>query len=196
MKGVHAGQPGSAGSQLLKIIADFSGYLQRRKQTGLHFLPVSQEALSVMDRWHHPRIPAAADVPGEGNLDADIFIIDSDGIFFNGEAGALLLKILDAMTLSREAVFICSIDHMAGVQTIVQQKNPKVIVTLGEPAGQALLETRQPLEGFRGRFSTFCGIKVMPTFHPSLLLKHPEYKRQVWEDMKQVMAYTGLDHGT
>jgi len=96
------------------------------------------------------------------------------------------------MHVTPDDVFICNTGDDRSIHKKIKTASPKVIITLGTKASQSLLKIRQPLEQLRGKFHEYNGIKVMPTYHPSLLLNHPEYKRQVWEDMKQVMDYTGL----
>ena len=64
---------------------------------------------------------------------------------------------------------------------------PRVICTLGRVAAQTLLETEIPISRLRGRFHDFMGIAVMPTFHPAYLLRNPEKKRDVWDDIQQIM---------
>ena len=130
----------------------------------------------------------------QGPENAGIYILDSIGRFFKGKSGELLIKIMGAMNLSIDQVFICNVDDIPAVCKQIDNNIPKVIITLGSKAGKILLNTDQPLESFRGKFFKFHGIRVMPTFHPSLLVKDPKYKRQVWEDMKQVMTYAGLNH--
>ncbi|MDM8539441.1 uracil-DNA glycosylase family protein, partial [Desulfobacterales bacterium HSG17] len=99
-----------------------------------------------------------------------------------------------AMKLTIDSVFICNAGNLNSVNEKIKTVSPKVIITLGTKAGQALLEIRQPLDKFQGRFHEYHGIKVMPTFHPSLLLKHPEYKRQVWDDMQKVMKLSDVHY--
>jgi DNA polymerase len=65
--------------------------------------------------------------------------------------------------------------------------NPRVICALGSVAARALLETETPISRLRGRFYEFLGIPVMPTFHPAYLLRNPEKKKEVWEDVQQIM---------
>jgi uracil-DNA glycosylase len=67
--------------------------------------------------------------------------------------------------------------------------SPRVIVTLGSFAAQALLETDEPIGRMRGRWREARGVRVMPTFHPAFLLRSPERKKDVWEDMKLVRDY-------
>jgi DNA polymerase len=100
------------------------------------------------------------------------------------------------MVLSPDTVFICNSDMPLLVKERIRKVLPKVIITLGEEAGRALLGSDFCLKEQRGNFHEFEGIKVMPTFHPSLLLEMPQFKRQVWEDMKLVMEYAGLKNGS
>lgn len=191
--------PGSIQTGLIQAITDFSQYLSSQKQIGNTFLGISKEAETLINKWgNKPRVQERIQdlFFFEGSENASVFIIDSEGRFFKGQSGELLVKILDAMNLSSEAVFICNADNTRSVHQKIKTISPKVIITLGTKAGQSLLNTNHPLEQFRGKFHEYHGIKVMPTFHPSLLLKYPEYKRQVWEDMKLVIVYAGLKHGS
>lgn len=191
--------PGAIKTGLIRVINDFSQYLSFQKQAGNTVLGISKESETLINKWgNKPRVQERVKELFffEGPENATVFIIDSDGGFFKGGSGELLTKILKAMNLSPEAVFICNADNTRSVHQKIKAVSPKVIITLGTKAGLSLLNTNHPLEQFRGKFHEIHGIKVMPTFHPSLLLKHPEYKRQVWEDMKLVMDYAGLKHGS
>jgi DNA polymerase len=70
---------------------------------------------------------------------------------------------------------------------------PKVICSLGKFASQALLESTQPISRLRGRFHNFQGILLMPTFHPAYLLRNPDDKKLVWDDMKKIIEYLKRD---
>jgi|DewCreStandDraft_2_1066082.scaffolds.fasta_scaffold00011_43 DNA polymerase len=125
---------------------------------------------------------------------------------FVGRAGQLLTKIIEAMGLKREEVFIGNINRCRPPGN--RQPNPEeakicreflireifvvrplCIVVLGNTACQYLLNTKSPITKIRGQFQDFFGIKVMPTFHPAYLLRDPSKKREVWEDMKKVRDY-------
>ncbi|KJS29855.1 MAG: hypothetical protein VR64_18790 [Desulfatitalea sp. BRH_c12] len=150
---------------------------------------------------------------GEGSPDAELVFVgegpgfeeDRSGRPFVGPAGELLARIIEAMKLTREKVYICNVvkcrppenrnPEPAEIQACrpflqrqVAALRPKVICALGTFAAQTLLDTPQAISALRGHFHDLNGIKVMPTFHPSYLLRHPEYKREVWADMKKVMA--------
>jgi len=130
---------------------------------------------------------------------------DQQGVPFVGEAGALLERILFAMGLKREDVYICNIqkcrppknrdplpEEVAACVPFLKRQlaalQPQVIVTLGSLASQTLLATSTPIGGLRGHWQNYAGIAVMPTYHPAFLLRNPAAKREVWEDMKQVMT--------
>jgi DNA polymerase len=68
---------------------------------------------------------------------------------------------------------------------------PKVICTLGKFASQTLLKTETPITALRGKFQEYDGIKVMPTFHPAYLLRNPQDKKLVWEDMRKILKQLG-----
>ena len=181
--------PGSIKIKMIQVIKDFSQYLLFQKKTGNTFLNLSEESETLINNWGTQS--PSMNFFFEGPENATIFIIDSDTGFFKGKSGELLTKILKAMNLSPDSVFICNADDLGLVHEKIKIICPEIIITLGTKAGQSLLQIKSPLEQFRGKFHEYNGIKVMPTFHPSLLLKHPEYKRQVWEDMKRVMENLG-----
>jgi uracil-DNA glycosylase family 4 len=153
-------------------------------------------------------------VVGQGNPRADLMFVgeapgrdeDEQGLAFVGRAGQLLTKIIEAMGRKREDVFICNVlkcrppnnrnpepDEVASCMPFLEEQirlvSPRVIVTLGTFAAQAVLATDEPIGRLRGRWQTSRGIRVMPTFHPAFLLRTPDRKKEVWEDMKKVRDY-------
>jgi uracil-DNA glycosylase family 4 len=151
---------------------------------------------------------------GQGSPRADLMFVgeapgrdeDEQGLAFVGRAGQLLTKIIEAMGMKREDVFICNVlkcrppnnrnpepDEVASCMPFLEEQirlvSPRVIVTLGTFAAQAVLGTDEPIGRLRGRWQTSRGIRVMPTFHPAFLLRTPDRKKDVWEDMKQVRDY-------
>jgi DNA polymerase len=138
---------------------------------------------------------------------------DRQGEPFVGAAGQLLTKIIQAMGLSREQVYICNIikchppgnrnpeaDEIAACLPFLKRQlaviAPDCICALGAVAARTLLETDLPISKLRGRFHQVQGIVVMPTFHPAYLLRNPEQKRAVWEDIQQIMVRLGLPRPT
>jgi DNA polymerase len=130
---------------------------------------------------------------------------DAQGEPFVGRAGQLLNKIIEAIGLRRDQVYIANIvkcrppenrtplpDEVATCSPFLLRQiaaiRPSVIVCLGTPAAQAILGTRETITRLRGTFHEIGGIRVMPTFHPAYLLRNPAAKREVWEDMKKVLA--------
>lgn len=129
---------------------------------------------------------------------------DRSGEPFVGAAGRLLDRIIAAMALSREAVYICNIvkcrppnnrnpqpDEMESCIPSLERQiaavAPAFICTLGAVSTKALLKTSAPISRLRGRFHDYRGIPVMPTYHPAFLLRSPEKKRDTWEDIKKLM---------
>jgi DNA polymerase len=130
---------------------------------------------------------------------------DAKGEPFVGRAGKLLTKIIEAIGMKREDIFIGNINRCRPpgnrqptpeesetckpflIREIAVVK-PKVIVVLGNTAMRNLLETKTGITKMRGKFASYHGVKVMPTFHPAYLLRDPRKKREVWEDMKMVKA--------
>lgn len=130
---------------------------------------------------------------------------DEQGLAFVGRAGQLLTRIIQAIGLEREDVWIGNIlkcrppgnrnpetDEILTCQPFLERQidaiRPKVIVGLGKFAGQWLLKTAEPITRLRGRFGDYKGIAVMPTYHPAFLLRNPAAKKEVWEDMKLVRS--------
>jgi uracil-DNA glycosylase family 4 len=151
---------------------------------------------------------------GEGDPDAKLVFIgegpgadeDATGRPFVGRAGQLLDKIIAAIGLKREEVYISNIvkcrppgnrtperDEVATCEQFLFRQlaliRPRVIVALGSPAFQTLVRTKEPITRARGQWRDWNGIMVMPTFHPAYLLRVPEKKREAWEDMKKVRDY-------
>ncbi len=129
---------------------------------------------------------------------------DQQGEPFVGAAGQLLTKIIEAIRLSREEVYICNIVKCRPPQNRNPQPDeiktcfqfldrqitsirPGFICALGSIAAQTLLNTAVPISRLRGRFHEYKGIQLLPTYHPAYLLRNPEKKRDVWEDMKMLM---------
>jgi uracil-DNA glycosylase len=130
---------------------------------------------------------------------------DRQGEPFVGRAGQLLTKIIESMGLRREEAYIANVvkcrppenrtphpDEVAVCSPFLFQQiaaiKPAVVVCLGTPAAQTILGTRATITHLRGVFREVNGIQVMPTFHPAYLLRNPAAKKEVWEDMKKVMA--------
>ena len=148
---------------------------------------------------------------GVGNPNADLMFVgeapgadeDIQGIPFVGRAGQLLTKIIEAIGLQRDDVYIANVikcrppqnrnpepDEVETCEPFLFQQidivKPKVIVALGKFGAQTLLRTLDPISRLRGRMYDFRGAKLIPTFHPAYLLRNPASKRDVWEDMKVV----------
>lgn len=130
---------------------------------------------------------------------------DTLGVPFVGRAGQLLTKMIEAMGLKREAVYIANIvkcrppdnrnpapEEIATCLPFLKKQialvNPAVMVCLGKVAVQALLLSEVPISKLRGQWLAFNGIPVMPTFHPAYLLRSPLMKKFCWQDLKQVMT--------
>ena len=155
-------------------------------------------------------------VPGEGNPEAELMFVgegpghdeDVQGRPFVGRAGQLLTRIINKMGLDRPAVYIANIVKcrppenrlplLAEVEACtpylleqIAAIQPKVIVTLGKTATDFFAPSRESMTDRRGRFEEWRGIAVMPTFHPSYLVRNEgnkELKWMVWEDMQKVLG--------
>jgi uracil-DNA glycosylase len=157
---------------------------------------------------------------GEGDVDAKIFFIgegpgeneDLQGRPFVGRAGELLNKMIVAMGLQREQVYIANIvkcrppgnrapapDEVAACTPFLEKQletiQPKVIVTLGLPAMQYMLQNKSSMGKVRGQWHEWRGIKLMPTYHPAYVLRSytPEVRATVWGDLQKVMTEIGME---
>lgn len=149
---------------------------------------------------------------GVGNPHATLMFVgeapgrdeDAKGEPFVGRAGKLLDKIIEAMNLKREEVYIGNVakcrppenrqpasDEMATCLPFLREQiniiQPQIIVTLGATAIQGLLATEEKISQLRGKWINWDGVWVMPTYHPAFLLRNPAMKKPVWEDMQLVM---------
>jgi uracil-DNA glycosylase family 4 len=151
---------------------------------------------------------------GMGNPKADLMFVgeapgadeDEQGLPFVGRAGQLLTKIIQAIDMRREDVYICNIlkcrppqnrnpegDEIAACQPFLFRQiaavRPRVICALGTFGAQTLLRTKEPISRLRGQFIDFHGAKFIATFHPAYLLRNPNEKRKVWEDVQKIRDY-------
>ena len=150
---------------------------------------------------------------GVGNSEADLMFVgeapgadeDAQGIPFVGRAGQLLTRIIESIGLQREQVYIANIlkcrpprnrdpqpDEVESCEGFLFQQiqaiDPILVVALGRYAAQTLLQTQTAISRIRGKFYPYRGGLLIPTFHPSYLLRNPRAKREVWEDMKAIRA--------
>lgn len=150
---------------------------------------------------------------GSGNPKAELVFVgeapgfdeDQQGLPFVGRAGQLLTKIIESINLKREDVYICNVlkcrppenrnpepDEVASCNPFLRKQleviRPKIVCCLGTFAAQTVLQTIAPISKLRGKFFDMDGIRVIATFHPAYLLRSPDKKREVWEDMKQIRA--------
>jgi DNA polymerase len=151
---------------------------------------------------------------GQGNPRAELMFVgeapgrdeDEQGLPFVGRAGQLLTKIIEAMGRKRPDVYIANVlkcrppnnrnpepDEVSSCRPFLEEQirliSPRALVTLGTFAAQAILGTDEPIGRLRGRWQSAHGVRVMPTFHPAFLLRSPERKKDVWEDMKKVRDF-------
>jgi uracil-DNA glycosylase len=156
---------------------------------------------------------------GSGNIQARLVFVgeapgadeDEQGLPFVGRAGQLLTKIIEAMGMTRDQVFICNVlkcrppnnrppapGEVVNCRPFLKQQleiiKPQAIVALGNHAVKTLLQTEDGISQLRGTFQTYEGIPMMCTYHPAYLLRSPGEKRKVWEDMKKVMKLLQKAH--
>ncbi|RMF84038.1 MAG: uracil-DNA glycosylase [Nitrospinota bacterium] len=217
---------------LHQLVIDLKGYLICQQYLGIREIPSPSPPASPLSpsalgdrrqamaelktrvlsctrcRLHQSRTRV---VFGEGNIEAELMFIgeapgydeDRQGRPFVGKAGQLLTRMIEAIKLKREEVYIANVikcrppanrnpeeDEIAHCEPYLRQQvalvQPKVICALGTFAAQTLLQTGEKISRLRGRFHSYQGIKVMPTYHPAFLLRNPEYKRAVWKDLQMI----------
>jgi DNA polymerase len=206
-----AGDPrataGAVGPEGL-IVGGLAGELFRGPTAELATLGEVADAVRVCQRCRLFKT-ATQGVPGEGNPNAGFVCVgeapgateDETGRPFVGQAGQLLTKILAAINLSREDVFICNVikhrppanrnpapDEIAACSPYLIRQleliRPKVILALGTFAAQTLLETKLAIGKLRGQVHRYHGIPLVVTYHPAALLRNPAWKRPTWEDVQ------------
>lgn len=217
---------GEAAAMVVRAVQQYIRYMQQLGVEGLP-LQVSMDAAAWSSRFqvalrqledsvrdctrcalHRSRTQV---VFGTGDPSADLVFVgeapgeaeDHQGEPFVGPSGHLLTRIIEAMGLRREQVYILNIvkcrppknrdpypDELAACRPILQTQldclQPRVICTLGKFASQALLQTDEAISRLRGRFHTLGEIPVMPTYHPAYLLRNPHEKRVVWQDIQAI----------
>jgi DNA polymerase len=188
--GQSRGEPPAAGMETLEDVRAHLGDCRRcklcRSRTNIVFGTGNPQA----------RLMFIGEGPGQEE--------DRAGEPFVGAAGQLLNRIIDAIKLRRSDVYIANVvkcrppgnrlperEEIATCSPFLRRQinaiRPWFICTLGGCAAQTLLNTSEPVSRLRGRFRDYQGIRVLPTFHPAYLLRNPEKKREVWEDMKLLM---------
>lgn len=158
---------------------------------------------------------------GSGNPNAELVFVgeapgadeDIQGLPFVGKAGQLLTKIIESIGQSRDTVFICNVlkcrppgnrnplpaEIFNCEPYLIEQIHlikPKIICALGTFAAQTLLKTDRNISSLRGKLHDYQGSKLICTFHPAYLLRNPEEKRKVWEDMKMIRTELERMHAT
>jgi len=208
--------------ELGQIVAQLKNHLRYHKELGITTLFSQQKTTDFLTlddirreigdctrcRLHEGRNHV---VFGEGNPHAALVFVgegpgreeDLQGKPFVGRAGELLTRIIEAIELTRDQVYIANIvkcrppnnrdPQPDEIQTclpfLIKQLEaikPRIICCLGAFAAQTLLGTEERISSLRGRFHAYQGARLMPTYHPAFLLRNPQFKRDVWEDMKMI----------
>ncbi|MFH1488641.1 MAG: uracil-DNA glycosylase [Pseudomonadota bacterium] len=187
---------GPAGRLSLESLREFIGDCRRCK------LSAGRTSLVFGEGSPRARLVFVGEGPGQEE--------DRMGRPFVGEAGKLLDKIIQAMGLSRKAVYICNVvkcrppknrdpepDEIAACVPFLKAQlrliGPEVICVLGRIAGQVLFGEDFKISHERGKWRHFMDIPVMPTYHPAYLLRNPSSKREVWDDVQKIMGRLGLE---
>ena len=219
-------------AELREIVGEVRAYLEAQRDLGVEWVdvqwpesPVASPPLTLREvreelgectrcKLHPHRTQI---VFGVGDPKARLVFVgeapgadeDAQGEPFVGRAGQLLTKIILAMGMQREDVYICNIikcrppgnrtpesEEILACTPFLRKQlqaiRPQFICALGSPAAQTLLRTKEPISRLRGKFYDFQGIPLLPTYHPAFLLRNPYEKKTVWEDMKLLLREMGL----
>lgn len=183
-------------------------------------LRLIKEDLGECTRCVLSRLGRKTIVFGEGSPDAELMFVgegpgadeDEQGRPFVGRAGQLLNKMIEAMGLKREQVYIANVVKCRppGNRTPEREEietcspflmrqiaviQPKAIVALGAVAARCLLGLNEPMAKLRGRWFDYRGTRLAVTYHPAFLLRDPRQKGEAWKDLQMVMEYLGLKRG-
>jgi uracil-DNA glycosylase family 4 len=219
VKAAEAGPPAvDASRAIVRLKPDATATAQRQDVQEVRLFGSAGEALRAIredigecTRCKLHALGRKQIVFGVGNPAADLMFVgeapgadeDIQGEPFVGRAGQLLTKIIEAIGMKREDVYIANVikcrppgnrnpepDEVAQCEQFMFRQvdtiKPKVIVALGKFAAQALLKTNDPITKLRGREYKYRDAILMPTYHPAFLLRTPSAKREVWDDMKRV----------
>jgi uracil-DNA glycosylase len=165
------------------LLQALKGYLEEMLDTGVDEFYFAEPA------------PCGDSCSAVGNPRARLLFVMS-GPGFAGEAGTLLVNIIKAMGYAAEEVHLLSFSTGAsGAPNATREEllgrigsvAPEIVVALGETAAQLLLDSREPVGALRGKFYDLTGTPLMPSLHPETLVTNPALKREVWNDMQQVM---------
>ena len=210
-------------AELLALIGHLRGYVLYHQQLGLEAFPrsltFSQDLKTVREELGDCQRCRLCEtrrtiVFGEGSEKARLVFVgeapgyeeDIQGRPFVGKAGQLLTRIIAAIGMKRDEVYITNVvkchpprnrvpanDEIASCYPFLARQlriiRPQVICALGSPAARTLLNTEAGITTLRGTFRDWEGIPVMPTFHPAFLLRSPDRKRETWEDMKALQRH-------
>lgn len=216
-----------------EVVNDFRAYLQYLGAMGCNGFALSRKTRDILAGWEYDGGKAETleeiqkdlgdctrcrlhkgrknIVFGKGSPQARLVFVgegpgheeDLQGEPFVGAAGQLLTRIIQAIHMAREDVYICNIvkcrppdnrtpfpDEVAACRPFLVRQlkaiRPLVICALGATAAQALLNTNEPITKLRGRIHHYQGIPLVPTYHPAFILRNPTRKRDVWEDIQKV----------
>jgi uracil-DNA glycosylase family 4 len=214
--GLQAGNPGAG----LKASATSDGVVMpvTFARSSVELLTAIREDIGDCTRCKLHTQGRTQVVFGVGNPSADVMFVgeapgadeDVQGVPFVGRAGQLLTKMIEAMGYKRDEVYIANVlkcrppgnrnpepDEIATCEPFLFRQvasiQPKVVIALGAFAARTLLQTQDPISRLRGRVYDFRGAKLIPTFHPSFLLRSPGYKREAWDDLKKALALLGRE---
>jgi uracil-DNA glycosylase len=211
--GAAAGRAANAADSREPARVEPAGQAGGAAMTAAQTLPAIRKDLGDCTRCKLHSLGRRQIVFGVGSPAASLMFVgeapgrdeDVQGIPFVGRAGQLLTKMIEAMGLSRDDVYIANVikcrppenrnpelDEVAACEPFlfrqVESIRPKVIVALGTFAAQALLKTQDPISRLRGRVYKYGMARLIPTFHPAFLLRSPDRKRDAWEDLKKAKA--------
>jgi DNA polymerase len=212
-RGADAAMPAMAAMAAMPEVAEVADVVDMKASDSAGALAELRAHIGDCTRCKLHTLGRQQVVFGAGNSNADLMFVgeapgadeDQQGVPFVGRAGQLLTKIIEAIDLKRDDVYIANVikcrppsnrnpepDEVSTCEPFLARQidivRPKVIVALGTFAAHLLLHTDAPISRLRGVVHDYRGASLIPTFHPAYLLRSPDRKREVWEDMKKVRA--------
>ncbi len=233
--------PGPDQANLGRFVGQLKEYFEFQKSRGRQFFPKSEknQEASILRADTHGQYESCAAlsraivecqncllarnrrqaVPGQGPQNSRLMFIgegpgfeeDQKGRPFVGPAGQLLTKMIQAINLTREEVYITNVvkcrppenrvpfdDEVEACRSFLEEEirlvDPRILVPLGSCAAQTLTRSKKKISDLRGRILDFKGKRLIATYHPAYLLRNPGAKREAWEDLKRVRReYDGLE---
>ena len=187
--------PSDISITLSRVVRDVIQFVSDQKALGNTSLEISSVSRQITDTWERPfSAPPSplSDFWSQGSERSLIWFIDAHPFSLEHESGGLLKKMILAMNLEPEKVFICSCQDLNLLEKKIKQVGPAFLILLGEKTAKQVTGVQKPMEAIQGQFTNCWGSQAIPIYHPKDLLTYPALKRPVWNALQSVMERAGL----